>query len=276
MACRAWYELTLRERALDALQDSHYEALAEHLEREGLTECAQAVTKAMVRNLGRQRTLEEIASIDSAGVAITERVLGAGSTSSWKPPTPEGIDLDRAREQAIRVVCKTLNERADKHVRLAYRGEAVMALRMTDPGANGARYSPAFGDWPGLPGLYSHDWPTTIGLKGEATRELELLTLKPQEVVDVRDKLRKRLSEKRREQMREAGERTISAEPDEAAIWEEVTRAHKLGSRTPVRGRPAWDGARKIQRFAAHANEWEHQFPGSEASTGRKPLPPLR
>jgi hypothetical protein len=218
-------------------------------------------------------------------LTLRERAL-PGRQSSWKPPTPIGVDLEQAREQAIRVVCKKLNARARAHVARAFRGETVLALRMTDPGAYGPRYCPAIGDWPGLPGLYSHDWPTTIGLPGEATRELadeavrrgafELVPLDHQEVVDMRDKLRSRLSEKRREPMRAAGESTSDAEPDEAAIWEEVVRAHKLGSRKPAGDRPAWGGERKVQHLVAHANEWEHRFPGSEAMTGRKPLPPGR
>ena len=62
-------------------------------------------------------------------------------------------------------------------------------------------------------------------------------------------------------------ERLNREEPDEAAIWEEVANSIPGGLRE-------WGGDRKLRRLIEHASEWEHVHIGSEALTGRKPLPP--
>jgi hypothetical protein len=101
------------------------------------------------------------------------------------------------------------------------------------------------------------------------------VTLDRKEAVEARDRLQGRLSEKHREHKRRQGEATTANEPDEAAIWEEVVRAHKLCARKPDQGKP-WGGERKVRRLIEHAQEWEHRHLGSEAITDRKPLPPPR
>jgi hypothetical protein len=178
--------------------------------------------------------------------------------ASWAMP-PIGPNLDEERQRAIATVRKTLLERAHQHVERAKREETVSALRMTVPGRNGPNIVPALDrTWPGLPGLYSFDWPTTVGLKGEASLELSeeavrrggfaLVTLDAEETRAVWARLR-------------------DQPPDDAAIAEEVARHY---------GRATSQSAeRKLRRLIREAQSFEYVHLG-DFNTGKKPLPPIR
>lgn len=111
------------------------------------------------------------------------------------------------------------------------------------------------GSWPpGLPGLYSRDWPTPIGGTGEASFEraqqavgrggFELVTLSTDALLAVRKRFRR-------------------LPPDEAAIAEEIA---SLYSRSQTRA-----VERHMERLFREANLYEYAHIGSEAVTGRKP-----
>ncbi len=195
--------------------------------------------------------------------------------SAWKPPTPVGVNLMAMRRDAIRTVSGKLIARANEHVARARAGETVHALRMTNPDAHGA-YTVR-----NLPGVYSHDWPTPIGLDGETSIEetheavaggtFELLTLTLDEADAALVALKARL--RARCEQADSNPWRLLGEPDEAAIWEEVARTARLRSRG---GHGDWGGEVKIKRLLKDIKTFEYQHPGMEDVTGRRPLPAVR
>jgi hypothetical protein len=173
------------------------------------------------------------------------------------PPLDRSTELLRVRRDAVRVVRDKLVKRARQHVARTERGERVLALRMTTA-APGPRIVPAIG-WHGLAGLYSSDWPTTIGRPGEATLEeareavarggFELIALDVNAARAVLARLR-------------------SALPDDAAVAEEVASRYSRAEARTVE--------RHVERVLGEARKWEYQHPGSEGFTGRAPLPEPR
>jgi hypothetical protein len=183
------------------------------------------------------------------------QALRSPAEDSWRL-SPIGPDLDRARADAIAAVRAKLMARAAAHLKRARNGEKVQALRLVGRGG-GTMFVPAMeGVWPGLPGLYSGEWPTTVGGEGEASLELaseavrrggfELLTVTEQQLTGIWERLK-------------------DSEPDDASIAEEVASHCFPGS-----------AERQLRRLIREAQEWEYTFPGSEGITGRKPLPPPR
>lgn len=158
-------------------------------------------------------------------------------------------------------------------------GETVEALRLTStPHAGPVAVV-------GLPGVYSRDWWTPIGLPGEASvdeaRELVAQGVAELKVLDLRAAddawfaLKERLGASRKGA--ESDPWGALGEPDEAAICEEVARTARLKNRD---GRGDWGGEVKLRRRLADIRTFEYQLQGVAESHGREPqripLPPSR
>jgi hypothetical protein len=193
--------------------------------------------------------------------------------SSWKPKAPKRVDLMQHRARAIKRVCEILIGRGGEHVAQARAGEPVEALRLTSTPHGGPMVVV------GLPGVYSRDWWTTLGLPGEASlneahdlvrqgaAELKVLDLKAADDAWLALKARLRASLERTD----SDPWRILGEPDEAAICEEVARTAQLKNRD---GRGDWGGEVKLRRRLKDIRTFEYQF--DPAATGRKPLPAPR
>lgn len=185
--------------------------------------------------------------------ARPERFL-PGEAFAWAIP-PIGPRLKEERERAIRVVRNHLLRRARQHVWGAEAGKPVWALRMTRENSSGRQIVPAFGDArPGLPGLYSSDWPTTIGLEGEASMDLasEFVRRGGFEIVklDVRG-------------AQAVLRRMETEDPDDAAVAEEVASHCRRGS-----------AERALRRLIREAEEYEYVHLGGGST--KLSLPPPR
>lgn len=173
------------------------------------------------------------------------------------PALDDPSKLAMARAQSIKSVRWELVKRARKHLTEAQAGSSVLALRMTPSHMVGPRVVPAIG-WSGLPGLYSSQWPTPIGLHGEATvgEAHEAVARGHFELVELGV-----------DEMRAVVKRFRQKAPDDAAVAESVAAAYLETETRPASAKKA------LGRLLREAQEYEYWHPGSEALTERKPLP---
>ncbi|UJA20189.1 hypothetical protein HJD18_08145 [Thermoleophilia bacterium SCSIO 60948] len=199
-----------------------------------------------------------------SGRLLTTRARGyllwrlARGAVHWDPPALDSPDqLERHRTSAESIVRDALVARVDRHREAQASGAAVLGLQMVDQGASGARIVPAIGG-PGLPGLYSCDWPTPIGLPGEATE------------AEARSYVRRggfRVLEVSSSALGAARRRFREGPLDEAAIAEEVASRYTR------------EEARNVERFVerlladAGRHEYRHLAPGRGESVGKTELP---